>query len=82
MGLLIGVVVAPPGPRPALTPEVFRKTLPPGFALATMNFLVTPEGTGSRVSTATRVFANSPHARRRFAAYWRVIYPGQLKDTR
>jgi hypothetical protein len=22
------------------------------------------------------VFANSPHARRRFAAYWRVIYPG------
>jgi len=22
------------------------------------------------------VFANSPSARRRFAAYWRVIYPG------
>jgi hypothetical protein len=28
------------------------------------------------VSTETRVFATSPAARRRFAAYWRVIYPG------
>ena len=42
-----------------------------------MNFLVTPDGpNGSLVSTETRVFANSPAARRRFAAYWRVIYPG------
>lgn len=42
-----------------------------------MNFLVTPDGPGrSVVSTETRVFANSPSARRRFAAYWRVIYPG------
>jgi hypothetical protein len=42
-----------------------------------MNFLVTGDGAGgSRVSTETRVFANSVPARRRFAAYWRVIYPG------
>jgi hypothetical protein len=75
--LVVGTVVgAPPGARGTLTPEVFEKTLPPGFALATMNFLVTPDGTGSIVSTETRVFANSPPARRRFAAYWRVIYPG------
>ena len=71
------VVVAPPGTRGKLTPEVFRKALPPGFALAGMNFLVTPDGEGgSIVTTETRVYANSDSARRRFAAYWRVIYPG------
>lgn len=76
--LVIGtVVVAPPGTRGALTPEVFLKPLPPGFAVATMNFLVTADGPdASWVSTETRVFASSPSARRRFAAYWRVIYPG------
>jgi hypothetical protein len=76
--LVVGTVVAaPPGARGRLTPQIFQKPLPPGFALATMNFVVTPDGTGgSVVSTETRVFANSPSARRRFAAYWRIIYPG------
>ena len=76
--LVIGTVVAaPPGTRGKLTPEVFQKALPPGFALATMNFLVTPAGPErSVVTTETRVFANSAQARRRFAAYWRIIYPG------
>ena len=71
------VVVAPPGGRGTLTPEKFKTQLAPGFALAAMNFLVTPDGPdASLVSTETRVFANSPLARRRFARYWRVIYPG------
>jgi len=76
--LVIGtVVMAPPGTRGTLTPQVFQKDLAPGFALATMNFVVAADGPGrSFVSTETRVFANSPSARRRFAAYWRVIYPG------
>jgi len=76
--LVVGTVVgAPPGWRGPLTPEVFQKSLPPGFALATMNFIVTPDGSGgSLVSTETRVLANSPSARRGFAAYWRMIYPG------
>ena len=76
--LVIGTaVVAPPGMRGTLTPEAFRKELAQGFALATMNFLVSPDGpNGSLVSTETRVFANSDSARRQFAAYWRVIYPG------
>ncbi len=76
--LLIGTVVGrPAGGRVELTPQTFRTELPPGYALATMNFLVTPDGgNGSLVSTETRVFANSPSARRKFAAYWRVIYPG------
>jgi hypothetical protein len=76
--LVIGtVVLAPPGARrPPLSPRLFE-TPPPGFALAAMNFVVTGDGTGgSRVSTETRVFASGPSARRRFAAYWRAIYPG------
>jgi hypothetical protein len=76
--LVIGtVVVGPPGKRGPLTPELFQKPLPPGFALAAMNFVVTADGPGrSLVSTETRVFANSPSARRQFATYWRLIYPG------
>jgi hypothetical protein len=76
--LVIGtVVVAPPGGRGTFTPERFKARLAPGFAIAAMNFLVTPDGpNGSRVSTETRVFANNESARRRFARYWRIIYPG------
>jgi hypothetical protein len=76
--LVIGtVVVAPPGQRGALTPQTFKAPLPPGFALAAMNFVVTPDGpNASIVSTETRVFANDPESRRKFARYWRVIYPG------
>jgi hypothetical protein len=76
--LVIGaVVVRPPGGARAIpTPDTFRHPLPPGYAIATMNFAVHPEGTGSLVTTETRVFANNPAARRRFAAYWRTIYPG------
>jgi hypothetical protein len=75
--VLGAVVLAPPGTRGTLTPEIFQEPFPPGFGLATMNFLVTPDGPhGSVISTETRVYANSASARRRFAAYWRVIYPG------
>lgn len=75
--LVVGTaVIRPAGPRVALTPALFTSP-PPGFALATMNFLVTPDGAnGSWVSTETRVVTTSPEARRVFAAYWRVIYPG------
>ena len=75
--MVIGTVIAAPrGTRGQLTPDLFRRTLPPGFTLASMNFIVRPDGTGSIVLTETRVYANSPAARRRFAAYWRAIYPG------
>lgn len=76
--LVVGAaVIAPSNTHRTLTPQMFQTTLPPGFALASMNFLVRPDGAnGSIVSTETRVYANSPAARRRFAAYWRLIYPG------
>jgi hypothetical protein len=75
---VVGTIIRrPPGPREPLTPAIFHKALPPGYSLAAMNTLVTPDGSGgSRVSTETRVFANSAAERRRFAVYWRVIYPG------
>ena len=62
--------------RGRLTPEVFHKQLRPGFALAAMNFVVTPDAHGSRVTTETRVYANDLATARKFAVYWRVIHPG------
>jgi hypothetical protein len=75
--LVIGTAVhAPPEARDSLTPQLFLRP-PAGYALAAMNFLVTADGpNASIVSTETRVFANGRSTRRRFAAYWRVIYPG------
>lgn len=43
---------------------------------AAMNFLITPEARGCRVTTETRVFAQTPKAARLFAGYWRAIQPG------
>jgi hypothetical protein len=75
--IVIGTIVAAPGgQRHQVTAGLFQSP-PPGFALGAVNFVVRPDGAnGSRVTTETRVFASSPRARRRFAAYWRVIYPG------
>jgi hypothetical protein len=78
--LVIGTVVVAPAKTRALgklIPEVFRKTLPPGIALATMNFLVTPDDRGGSIlSSVTRIYANDTSAVRRFAVYWRIIHPG------
>lgn len=49
----------------------------PGFCKAAMNFRLREEPGGwVRLSTETRVFALGSSARRGFAVYWRVIYPG------
>jgi hypothetical protein len=76
--IVIGTVIrAPSGWRGRPTAELFRSPPAPGFTLAAMNFRVLPDaGGGSLVTTETRVFANAAGARARFAAYWRVIYPG------
>ena len=73
------LVAAPPGWKRSnrLTPEDFKTLREPGFAVAALNFLVEDAGPGDCiVTTETRVYATSASARRRFAAYWRVIYPG------
>ena len=84
--ILLGtVVIAPPDVRrvaqrgnvPDLDPAKFRTLGRPGFARATMNFRIVPEGNGwTRVTTETRVHAVDYETQRRFARYWRVIYPG------
>ena len=73
------VIIAPREARKngRLSADLFHRQLKPGVALATMNFLVTPDGRGgSNVSTETRVYANDATSLRFFAAYWRVVHPG------
>jgi hypothetical protein len=72
-------VIVPPGWRPKgrPTPEGFRALHDPGFAVAAMNFLVQDAGSGTTiVTTETRIYATDAATRRRFALYWRTIYPG------
>lgn len=73
------LVAAPPGwhPKASPTPEDFKAVHGPGFALAAMNFcLKDDEGGGTLLTTETRVYATDAGTRRKFAGYWRVIYPG------
>ena len=57
--------------------------IPPDAARAFMNFRVTDAGTGGCVvTTETRVDATEGSARRHFAMYWRVIYPGSAMIRR
>ena len=77
--IVVGTLVIAPRDAPApedRRPEWLRSLSESGYAIAVMNFAVEPEGGGSRVVTETRVFATDAWTRRRFAAYWRVIYPG------
>jgi hypothetical protein len=72
------LVVTPPGDqRLPVTPREFKNLRAPGYVLAAINFRVDAAGPGaSLVSTETRVYGTDAPARRKFARYWRVIYPG------
>lgn len=71
------IVLAPPGREIVRSAELFQSALPPGMAIAVMNFMVRlDEANRSIVTTETRVFASSPSAKRQFRNYWRLIYPG------
>jgi hypothetical protein len=75
------LVLAPAGVRIKAhpTPEDFKALDRPGFAKATMNFRLENLGTDSCVvTTETRVYATDLSVRRRFGAYWRLIYPGSV----
>jgi hypothetical protein len=80
-GIVVGTVVHfPPDvsrARPRTADEFLALRDRAGFALAAMNFAIRPGSAGtSVVSTETRVYATDAAARRRFAVYWRIIYPG------
>ena len=69
-------VVVPERPDPSWFQD-FAQVERPGVAKAAMNFRLTDDGGGwTRLTTETRVYATDASTRRRFAAYWRVIYPG------
>lgn len=73
------LVVRPPRWRPntRATPDDFKQLRAAGFAVAAINFRIQEEAGGfSLLTTETRAYATDASARRKFAAYWRVIYPG------
>jgi hypothetical protein len=68
-------IVFPPGRRPA--PEDFASVAEPGYVKAVINFRIERRrGNLCVLTTETRVLATDPATARRFALYWRVIYPG------
>jgi len=72
---MVGFVHQPP--PPVATPQQFAAFDAPGGLRVVFNLRVVEEGHGVvRVSTETRCLANGDAARRTFAAYWRIIYPG------
>jgi hypothetical protein len=72
---MVGFVHQPP--PPVTTPEQFAAFASSGGIRVVFNLRVVPEDDGRvRVSTETRCLANGDEARRTFAGYWRLIYPG------
>jgi hypothetical protein len=61
----------------ALSPQAFATLDPPAVSKVAMNFRIEEEDNGwCRLTTETRVFSTDESARRAFAPYWRIIYPG------
>ncbi len=59
------------------TPTAFREFNDPSYAKAALNFRIerTPNPGSTRLCTETRIHVPGPTARKRFAAYWRIIRP-------
>lgn len=74
--IVIGAVVCCGRRFPPRSPEEFQ-AVQGSLARAAMNFHVERVGPGaSRLVTQTRIAATDQDSTGRFAAYWRVIYPG------
>lgn len=78
--IVLGTLVAAPQGtqlKKDPTPEDFKALHAPGFALAAINFRLEDAGNGETLlTTETRAYATDASTRKKFAAYWRVIYPG------
>ncbi len=78
--IVVGTLVAAPQGaqlKKDPTPDDFKALQAPGFALAAMNFRLEDAADGETVlTTETRVYATDASTRKKFGAYWRVIYPG------
>ena len=76
--LVVGMAGFVHKPKPPVTtPEQFAAFTEPGGIRVAFNLRAVPEVGGViRLSTETRCLANGDDARRTFARYWRIIYPG------
>lgn len=77
--LVMGTIVVCPEPLRISNPrpQDFMNFDRARSAKAAIEFRITDEGAGwSGLTTETRVFATDAATRRRFAVYWRIIYPG------
>ncbi len=71
------LVIHPPGAPPQLEPRQFATLERRGYAKVAINFAIADRGSGwTELSTETRVYAGDAWTARRFAVYWRLIYPG------
>lgn len=59
-------------------PQEFLGFDQPDYAKVAANFFIMPNGEHGdfKVTTETRIHVADPKSRRKFARYWRVIYPG------
>ena len=85
--IVIGtIVMAPPALVRSVPDDPVRiqeaigrgwRTELPGYARAALSFRIEDQADGScRLTTETRVFATDASTSRKFAIYWRCIYPG------
>jgi len=78
--IVVGTAVLAPAdwqPMRRVIPADFKALDEPGFALATMNFRIEEESKNSCVvTTETRVYTTDATSQKKFARYWRMIYPG------
>jgi hypothetical protein len=72
--LVFGMLVCG-APEAPLDPPAFEAFAPDSHAKAVMNFHLEPAAGGVMLRTQTRIHATG-RCRRRFAVYWRLIYPG------
>lgn len=61
---------------PELDAEALRSFDEPGWVKVGMDFVLEPDGAGTRLRTETRVVATDPTTRRRFRLYWSLIRAG------
>lgn len=61
---------------PGLDAARLRAWNTPGWVKAAMDFRLTPSGSGTELSSETRVTATDDASRTAFARYWRLIRPG------
>jgi hypothetical protein len=73
---LMGRFWTPTGGVVAATAERFREPPPAGLAQAFWNFHVTTRGTGTELSTETRVRCGDDASRRQFGRYWWIVRVG------